>query len=292
MLDQDLVLLDWEDTSGSDRDLVKEILTRRVDRVSVVSRSKQRIGRFHSLGFPADASEPLVRLRPVHAVEGHLAPFQISSDLLSMPARLVESDPPFFILADELLDGDAGHERVRELMAAGGDVGVPVSSSLFPALLEQGYLQIEVLWTATLQPSLSTSVSPIFERNFQMTAADVDAYGQQSGDLNPLHFDDDFARAHGFEQRISHGMLFNGWLTRLLGMEYPGPGTIFLRNSASYHAPVYPGRDYRVRISTPRRDPQKGLMQVVAQLLDEMGQHCTLSYNELMSRPPKHIQLL
>ncbi|MCR6626423.1 MaoC/PaaZ C-terminal domain-containing protein [Pseudoxanthomonas japonensis] len=244
---------EWLDTSGGERDLVRAILSDRLDDVLIVSSSAARIERCLRLGFPVTSVEPRLRLRKSTSTEesdGH-------------PAPAVHSDAP-------------------EILFALGQADIDLN-----ALLRSGYVVTETLWTMRLEPALSRSVLPVLEREFSLTDEDVLAYGEQSGDLNPLHFDDDFARGLGFEQRITHGMLFNGWLTRLLGTEHPGAGTIFLRNATSYFAPVYAGRTYKVRISTPYQHIDKGTYLVVAQLLDPTGQHCTVSYNDVMLRPPK-----
>lgn len=139
-----------------------------------------------------------------------------------------------------------------------------------------------------LTPLLNRSVLPVRHYDYSVSREDVEAYGRFSGDMNPIHFDDDAARAQGFEGRISHGMLFNGWLTRLLGTEYPGNGTLYLRSQCLYLAPVYPEREYSIRVSTPRHDANRNTYLIVAQLLDPArGRQATIAYADVMSRPPQ-----
>lgn len=135
-----------------------------------------------------------------------------------------------------------------------------------------------------LLPWLSTSVLPVRQYTFNVSHEDVRRYGEHSGDLNPIHFDDDVARKYGFASRITHGMLFNGWFTRLLGMEFPGAGTIYQRSICVYLAPVYPNVPYRVRVSTPRHDPVRGSYRIVAQLLSAEGIHATVAYADVLNR--------
>lgn len=135
-----------------------------------------------------------------------------------------------------------------------------------------------------LLPCLSFSVLPVRQYAFTSTTSDVRQYGEQSGDLNPIHFDDDVARKYGFTGRITHGMLFNGWFTRLLGMEFPGAGTIYQRSMCVYLAPVYPDVPYAVRVSTPRHDPDRGSYRIVAQLLAADGCHATIAYADVLNR--------
>lgn len=135
-----------------------------------------------------------------------------------------------------------------------------------------------------LLPHLSQSTLPIQEHEFLVSTDDVRRYGEQSGDLNPLHFDDKVARQHGFSGRISHGMLFNGWFTRLLGTEFPGVGTIYLRSTCVYLGPIYPDHPYTVRISTPRYDSSRGTYRILAQVFAGDGTHVTIAYADVLNR--------
>ncbi|GAB3362712.1 hypothetical protein GCM10027431_01140 [Lysobacter rhizosphaerae] len=272
--------IDWLDDSGSERDLVKTILTQRLDEVRVTSLSLERIERCHRLGFPSTTAEPLLQLH---------APRDGGDEAANAPGEgPVSLDTNAWTMTAEPQDEASTRAIARRLRAKGDDVQIPLGqTTLLRMLMDAGFRHEGTLWAARLLPALSQSVLPAFEHEFSVSEEDVQTYGQQSGDLNPLHFDDAFARSHGFERRISHGMLFNGWLTRLLGTEHPGPGTIFLRNSANFFAPVYADLPYRVRISTPKHDDQKGIFLVVAQLFDASGRHCAVSYNEVMLRQPK-----
>lgn len=135
-----------------------------------------------------------------------------------------------------------------------------------------------------LRPYLSYSELPVRNYNFVVSSEDVRHYGEQSGDLNPLHFDDETARRHGFTGRISHGMIFNGWLTRLLGTEFPGPGTIYLRYICVYVAPIYPDTPYTVRVSTPHHDRSRGTYRILAQVFSSEGRHATIAYSDVLNR--------
>ncbi len=150
----------------------------------------------------------------------------------------------------------------------------------------QAVASTHILHRCLLLPHLSASKLPVQHHDFSVSTEDVQRYGEQSGDLNPLHFDDEFARKHGFTGRISHGMLFNGWFTRLLGTEFPGAGTIYLRSTCVYLAPMYPDKPYTVRVSTPRHDPARGTYRILAQLFSAAGTHASIAYADVLKRAP------
>jgi 3-hydroxybutyryl-CoA dehydratase len=83
-----------------------------------------------------------------------------------------------------------------------------------------------------LKPGMSESFAKT------VTERDVELFGEVSGDMNPVHFDEAYARHTVFRGRIAHGMLSVSYLSTVLGMKMPGPGTIFMSASSRFKAPV------------------------------------------------------
>ncbi|WP_428539145.1 MaoC family dehydratase [Rhodopila sp.] len=75
-----------------------------------------------------------------------------------------------------------------------------------------------------------------------ITDADVTMYAAVSLDTNPVHLDEEVARRSRFGARVAHGMLSAGLISALLGTRLPGPGTIYLSQSLTFHAPVRIGQ--------------------------------------------------
>jgi acyl dehydratase len=73
------------------------------------------------------------------------------------------------------------------------------------------------------------------------SAEDVELFARVSGDLNPLHFDPQFAAATRVGRLIVHGGLTTGLFNALVAMELPGPGSVFVQQQWEYPAPVYIG---------------------------------------------------
>jgi 3-hydroxybutyryl-CoA dehydratase len=83
-----------------------------------------------------------------------------------------------------------------------------------------------------LKPGMSDSYTRT------VTEADVDLFGAVTGDMNPLHFNEEYAKQTVFKGRIAHGMLTTSYLSTVLGTRLPGPGSIFLSASVRFRAPV------------------------------------------------------
>ena len=71
-----------------------------------------------------------------------------------------------------------------------------------------------------------------------VTEADVHQFGAVSGDFNPLHFDEEYAKTTIFRGRIAHGMLSLSYVSTVLGTQLPGAGSIFIGASVRFKAPV------------------------------------------------------
>lgn len=74
-----------------------------------------------------------------------------------------------------------------------------------------------------------------------ITETDVTLFAGISGDLNPVHVNDVYAKESRFKGRIAHGMLGASLISTVLGMYMPGPGCIYRKQDLSFKAPVYLG---------------------------------------------------
>ncbi len=83
-----------------------------------------------------------------------------------------------------------------------------------------------------LKPGMSESFAKT------VTEADIQKFGEVSGDMNPAHFDEEWAKTTIFKGRIAHGVLSSSYISTVLGMKMPGPGTIFLSLTTRFKAPV------------------------------------------------------
>ena len=83
-----------------------------------------------------------------------------------------------------------------------------------------------------LKPGMSESFTKT------VTESDIQKFGEVSGDVNPVHFDDEWAKTTPFKGRIAHGVLSASYISTVLGMKMPGPGTIFMSLTTRFKAPV------------------------------------------------------
>jgi 3-hydroxybutyryl-CoA dehydratase len=71
-----------------------------------------------------------------------------------------------------------------------------------------------------------------------VTEADIYLFAGVSGDMNPAHIDETYAKGTFFKTRIAHGILSAGFISAVIGTRLPGPGTVYMRQTLNFLAPV------------------------------------------------------
>jgi len=67
----------------------------------------------------------------------------------------------------------------------------------------------------------------------------VEKFSNLSGDLNPLHMDNEFAESSLFKKRIVHGMLLSSFFSQLIGMKLPGKNALYFSQTLNFRSPCY-----------------------------------------------------
>lgn len=83
-----------------------------------------------------------------------------------------------------------------------------------------------------------------FKQPYTITDADVQKFGEISGDFNPAHFNETYAKSTRFGGRIAHGMISVAKFSGIFGMDMPGLGAIWGNQSVKFLAPVKIGEPY------------------------------------------------
>ena len=107
---------------------------------------------------------------------------------------------------------------------------------------------------------LAIGMSAVFAKT--VTEADLVMFGAASGDMQPVHFNEEYARTTMFKGRIAHGMLSAGIISACAGMRLPGPGAIYVSQTLKFKAPVRIGDTVHARVTI--KDVVKDKKRVVA----------------------------
>lgn len=87
--------------------------------------------------------------------------------------------------------------------------------------------------------------------------AEIAAFAALSTDHNPVHLDDAYAQDTIFQGRIAHGMLTAALISAVIGEQLPGHGTVYLRQSLKFLAPVRPGDRVEAAVTVAAIDHAK-----------------------------------
>ena len=95
--------------------------------------------------------------------------------------------------------------------------------------------------SAAAWPRGAPTVGQTASRSRPVAAEDIVRFTEISGDRNPLHYDEEVARASRFGELIVQGGVTSAILNAVVAEDLPGPGTVFLHVDWSFRAPVRPG---------------------------------------------------
>ncbi|MEQ8354070.1 MAG: bifunctional enoyl-CoA hydratase/phosphate acetyltransferase [Kiloniellaceae bacterium] len=101
---------------------------------------------------------------------------------------------------------------------------------------------------------------------------DIELFAVMSGDVNPAHVDEEFARSDLFHRVIAHGMWGGALISAVLGTELPGPGTIYLNQSLSFRRPVGLGDTVTVRITVREKNPENKRLILDCECINQAGE--------------------
>ena len=86
---------------------------------------------------------------------------------------------------------------------------------------------------------------------------DVIGFAELSGDHNPIHLSEHFARKTRFGERIVHGLYTASLISAVLGTRLPGPGAIYISQTLNFRAPVKIGDTVEVVVTVAELIPEK-----------------------------------
>jgi len=109
---------------------------------------------------------------------------------------------------------------------------------------------------STVWPNGMPAVGQSARRSRLVTAGDIERFTEMSGDRNPLHYDEQAARATRMGGIVVQGGVTSAILNAVVAEDLPGPGTVFMQVNWAFRAPVRPGDAItgEVRITRVRED--------------------------------------
>jgi 3-hydroxybutyryl-CoA dehydratase len=104
-----------------------------------------------------------------------------------------------------------------------------------------------------------------------VSEADVYLFAGVTGDFNPAHVDEEYAKKTYFGTRIAHGLLSAGFISTVLGNRLPGPGSIYLRQELTFLGVVKIGDTITARVEVTEIDTVKGRVKLLTTCDNQEG---------------------
>lgn len=126
---------------------------------------------------------------------------------------------------------------------------------------------------STLKNTPASQISVGTKATYQKTCTEEDVllFAKVSGDVNPVHLDESFAKETQFGQRIAHGMYTGALVSAALAIELPGPGTIYLGQEIKFRAPVFIGDTITVNLEVEAIREDKNIVTLACNCTNQHG---------------------
>ena len=121
-----------------------------------------------------------------------------------------------------------------------------------------------------------------------LTDADIAGFAAISGDLNPTHLDDDYARGEGLRGKTAHGMWSGAMISTLLGTVFPGPGTVYVEQRMRFLAAARAGDRLEIAVKVKSKDD--ATQQVVLDCVVRRNDGTELMVGEAIVKAPTRKQ--
>ncbi len=106
------------------------------------------------------------------------------------------------------------------------------------------------------------SVGMSAETTMVVSAEKIDTFAELSGDFNPIHVDEEFAKTTMFGGRIAHGALSASLISAILGNDLPGPGAIFVELNMRFRRPAMMGDEVTARAEVQEINERTGRVKM------------------------------
>jgi 3-hydroxybutyryl-CoA dehydratase len=107
-----------------------------------------------------------------------------------------------------------------------------------------------------------------------ISAEDVRQFASIVGDLNPIHLNAELAETSFFKKRIVHGAFLAGLISKVLGMDFPGQGTVYISQNSVFKRPVYVDTTVTVQVKVTQVMVDKRRLILDTTILNSDGEIC------------------
>ena len=119
---------------------------------------------------------------------------------------------------------------------------------------------------------MDLKIGDTFSTAREVTDDLVRKFAEVSGDYNPIHLDEEFAKTTRFGRRIAHGMLSGAFISAVLGYEFKERKIVYLSQTMKFTAPVYLGDTVTATATVTNIREDKGIVTLETTCTNQNGE--------------------
>ena len=109
-----------------------------------------------------------------------------------------------------------------------------------------------------------------YRDKFVITDDVVHKFADFSLDFNPVHIDLDYAKSRGYSRQVSHGVIQLSYLSKMIGMDFPGPGAIWINQTAEWILPVLVGDTIEIVLTIKSRSYSTKILTLSVEIYNQI----------------------
>lgn len=119
-----------------------------------------------------------------------------------------------------------------------------------------------------------------------LSKLELEGFAAVSGDFNPTHLDEAYAKSHGLRAPVAHGLWTASLLSNLLGTRLPGAGTVYVTQTLEFLAPVFLGDTVTATVTVANKDAERSLVELDCRCVNQAGE--PVLAGKAVVRAPRH----
>jgi acyl dehydratase len=124
--------------------------------------------------------------------------------------------------------------------------------------------------------------------DFTVEDRNVREFASATGDYNPIHVDDEYARKSPFGKRVAHGILLSGIVSGLLGTKLPGLGTVAREMYSKFIRPVFIGDNLKINAKVTEKKEKLNICKIEFTVINQ--DNVTVGKGYAVVIPPSEIK--
>jgi acyl dehydratase len=109
----------------------------------------------------------------------------------------------------------------------------------------------------------------VYKETFSFSQEDVNRFAELTGDTNPIHIDPSYAANTIFKRPIMHGILGASVLSKVLGTQFPGEGTVYLKQEMNFKRPMYVDHIYEAVMTVKELNKDKHIAIIETKIVEK-----------------------